>query len=128
MMELYIMTHRGEKVRLRLKDLGVKSVYVQDKIHVAKTTLYKYFNDPDLSWSVIAQIGRSINYDFRRDFPEMPIDVLQKNESITLIDDDSGEYTEKSAYELRLIATKWKNKYLELLEKYAELLKETSKK
>jgi transcriptional regulator with XRE-family HTH domain len=121
------MIHRGEIVRLRLKGMGFKLSQIADRSGIARSSIYKYLNEQDLSWSIIQQIGSAIRYNFRKDFPDMPVEVLEIQEALMPFDHESDPAESMSKSELRLVAETWKNKYLELMEEHVKLLRQIRK-
>lgn len=76
--QFYNMMHRGEIVQKIIKDLGINLSVLSNSVGVSRATLYRYFDTPDLSWKIIYDIGMAIRYDFKKDFPEMPLEFIEK--------------------------------------------------
>jgi len=105
------MAHKGEIVEKAVRASGIKLTELAKKMNLSRRHLYNLFEDPDLSVEYIYKIGKIIHYDFTNE-----IKSYFKSSSAQIIEnvnDDFLPYGEKLEY--------WKNKYLELLEKYNEL-------
>jgi hypothetical protein len=63
--------HRGELVRMRVDKWRGKITELADKTGMARTSLYRHFQNPQMDWDYILDIGDVINYDFSQDFPEI---------------------------------------------------------
>ena len=93
------------------------------KLHVSRRTIYNWFNQKTLSYEIIYKIGKAIKHDFSKEFPEnFMIDMqesrLNKDSLIDGDDNTDGAYADSVNY--------WMNKYILLLEKYNELLRQTN--
>lgn len=119
--DLYIMSHRGQALRECIENLGVSITTVSQKLGVSRSTMYNYFGNENLPWSIIYQIGLIINHDFRKEFPEMPIADIEKNEEVA----DNFILAEEpdTVYELRKKLVQLRDKYMTLLEEHNALLK-----
>lgn len=114
------MVHRGNKVRQIVRDLGISLYALSKGLNVSRSTIYRYLDDPVLSWKIIYDIGTFIRYDFSKDFPEMPIVDIEKN-LLDIANEPDIVYGE-SVYELRKQLRECREKYMSLLEKYTQLL------
>lgn len=121
-----LIMHKGERVALTIKRLGVKKSKIIDKLGIANSTIYTWLSDPDMSWENIRKVGLAINYDFEIDFPDYPKTTLAKNnelENIALEDVNIlNEYDLKKKY------IKMKDKYVTLLEEHLLLLRKNEGK
>ncbi|MEQ7799380.1 helix-turn-helix transcriptional regulator [Pedobacter sp. ASV1-7] len=93
------------------------------KLHVSRRTIYNWFNQKTLSLDIICKIGNAIKHDFSKEFPEDFARLKYNNELneplFMSVDFNSNEtYSDSVSY--------WMNKYINLLEKYNDLLKEFS--
>ncbi len=93
------------------------------KLHVSRRTIYNWFNQKTLSDEIIYRIGKAIKHDFSKEFPDDLIvsDQESNTNKTSLTDEDDhedGTYTASVDY--------WMNKYISLLEKYNELLRQTN--
>src|SRR5690606_27012512 len=99
-----------------IHDLNFKVAAVARKMNIDRGTVYRHFDDQDLSIDYIIRYGKVLDYDFSKYFPEI----------LNVIQEPSIEYRkEKLTYsELEDEMQRWKDKYIQLLEQYNELLLE----
>ena len=107
------MIHKGQIVEKIVRKSGHTFTNIATKLRISRNTLYNRFQNPNLSYRCIAEIGDIIYYDFTIDFPEM----RKKMEA-------SGESNPILIKSIHRSATLWRieNKYASLLEKYNKLL------
>jgi predicted transcriptional regulator len=97
--------HRGKQVEKAVRESGISLTSLALKLKVSRRTLYNYFQQSDLSVETIVEIGKAIHNDFTHLFPASSYKVnVIKSEA----DEDSVMY--------------WKTKYVELLEKFNDML------
>lgn len=96
------MTHRGEIVKQKIENLGFTITHVASKLDIDRQKLYRYFENATLKLEIIMDIGKIINYDFAKDIRELS--KLKDEENIS-----------------------WKLKYMELSEKYIQVMEENAK-
>jgi hypothetical protein len=107
------MTHRGHIVEKIVRKSGYSLTKLADKLEISRNTLYNRFDNANLGYRFIMDVGNIIHYDFTLDFPEM------KKEP-SLIEDYStftSRKEDKAADLWRIEA-----KYTHLLERYTKLL------
>ena len=97
------MIHRGEIVEKVVRKSGYALTKLAEKLDISRNTLYNKFQDANLSYRFIEEVGRVLHYDFSAHFPEMP-----KEEYATGSENND------------LIGLQ--NKYSNLLEKHIKLL------
>ena len=87
--------------------------------NVNRRSVYNWFSQEELNSNIIFRIGSIINHNFSTEFPD-----LFTNEDFDII---STEPIKLSDEEKPLLEAKneavWQDKYIEVLEKYNELLK-----
>ncbi len=105
------MQHRGQTVEKIVRRSGYSLTKLAKTLAISRNTLYNKFDNPDLGYSFIVEIGNIIHYDFSVDFPEI------KNE-VELASDIHLGSIDRTAVELLKI----EEKYIRLLEKYTKLL------
>ncbi|ACE06260.1 hypothetical protein Aasi_0893 [Candidatus Amoebophilus asiaticus 5a2] len=66
------MIHRGQIVEKVVRRSGFSLTKLAAKLEISRNTLYNKFNNANLSYRLIQEIGQAIHYDFSLDFPEMP--------------------------------------------------------
>ena len=98
-----------EATGLNKEEVAVKAGY-------SRSSYYKHIDNPDLDFHILIAYGRAMKHDFTDEFPEMPRYLLQDPEEpypqpLTL-----DEAIRQRDY--------WKDKYIEMLEKYNRLMEE----
>ncbi len=96
--------HAGKKVESAIRVSGMSITIVASKLGITRRTLYNYFESESLDPRVISKIEKIIHIRIQDYSP------VKKLEDQSLVQPDSLEY--------------WRNKYIELLEKYTQLLEE----
>ena len=111
---------RGQLLAAVVEASHFKKEDIARKAGYSRSAYYKHIENPDLDYSIMTAYGKAIPYDFTDDLPEMPKYLLSEPDD---------PYNKPQSLEAALkILEQWKNKYLELLEKYNKLLEEKSKK
>lgn len=99
------MQHKGEIVEKAVRQSGIPLTKLVKRLGKSRKWIYNAFENPQLSFDVIIDIGKIIHYDFSTDFKELK--ATQPNDLLN-----------NSPQEIEY----WKNKYLHLLEEYKTLL------
>jgi len=107
------MKHHGQIVEYIIRRSGYNLCDLAKALNVNRRTLYNWFNQTRLRSDIIFRIGKIIRHNFSVEFPELflpyQFDIIQKP---SFIKHQPG------------VDNSWKDKYLDLLEKYNnELLK-----
>jgi len=100
-----------EKV-VRKKELNITEL--ARAVGVQRRTMYNWFATPELSEAILQKISRVIVYDFSR--PDATPSIVTPNivdVATNLVTLDNEEY--------------WKDKYIDLLERYSKILNNLSK-
>ncbi|MHB9147168.1 MAG: helix-turn-helix domain-containing protein [Candidatus Amoebophilus sp.] len=107
------MIHRGHIVEKIVRKSGYSLTKLAEKLGISRNTLYNRFDNANLGYRFIMDVGNIIHYDFTLDFPEI------KKES-SLISDYSMAVPKREDRAADL----WRieGKYTHLLEKYTKLL------
>lgn len=104
-------THQGQIVEYIVRKNGYNISDLAKALNVNRRSMYNWFNQKELKWDVIYKIGYIIRHDFSKEFP-----LLFTNE------DFKGIYAPRSLMSPSSKAynndDEWKDKYLNLLEKY----------
>lgn len=100
--------HKGKILEKAVRESGIPLTKLTKRINKSRRWIYNAFENPNLSIEYIIQIGEIIHYDFSEVLVE-----LKKFKSSALKVHVTGEQ-ENPEY--------WKDKYLELLEKYNNIL------
>lgn len=106
--------HRGEILKIVMHELNLKVASVARKMDIDRGTIYRHFDDPNLSIDYLVKYGKAMNYDFSKYFPEL-LNVVQESAI-------EYNYQPKTYSELEKELQVWKDKYIQLLEQYNELL------
>ncbi len=109
-----MLKHRGEILKKVIDDLNVKISHVARKMNLDRGTVYRHMQDPNLPFDYIVRYGEALGFDFSTYFPEL-LGVLRESPS-------SHQASPKSYDEWKSEAEYWKDKYIDLLEKYNALL------
>ena len=111
------MAHRGEIIKRAVDDRGITKIELARKLKKSRKWLYNLFENPSASFDIIMKIGKIIEYDFNRDFPELDRYYFQRKR-------DHLAQEERMYYKAPVAEEElWKDKYLQLLEEYNKLLK-----
>jgi AcrR family transcriptional regulator len=102
-----LMRHHGEIIEyfVRRSPMGISAI--SRELNISRRTLYNWFENKVLPDSIIGQLGRVIDHDFNKEFPDL---FLNKK----LIDSGTSNYDQ--SYGESKDAIYWMNKYIELLE------------
>ena len=66
-----MMIHRGQIVEKIVRKSGYSLTKLADKLKISRNTLYNRFDNANLGYRFIIEVGNIIHYDFTIDFPEM---------------------------------------------------------
>ncbi|ACE05709.1 hypothetical protein Aasi_0269 [Candidatus Amoebophilus asiaticus 5a2] len=107
------MIHRGHIVEKIVRKSGYSLTKLAEKLGISRNTLYNRFDNANLGYRFIMDVGNIIHYDFTLDFPEI------KKESSLI-----GDYSMVVPKREDRAADLWRieGKYTHLLEKYTKLL------
>lgn len=83
---------------------------------VAKT-VYRHFQIKDLDDTTMLQYGRVLRHDFSKEVPELA-------EAINFFQEPQAKYYTRTKEDLIEEIESWKNKYINLLEKYNRIVEE----
>ena len=105
----------GTIVEKIVRRSGISIAELARRIHVDRRSIYYWFKQDNLNPDIIYRIGKALNYDFSTEIPSLA-DSLKPSpapvESKHIVSDDNNNNN----------IVYWKNKYIDLLEKYNELL------
>jgi len=103
----YVMKqHRGEILEQAIRNSNMSLSVISKKIHKSRQYLYNLFENPNIQLDTLIEIGEVIHYDFSKDVQE-----LKKANNTSDETDSTVNF--------------WKDRYLELLEKYNLLLEQS---
>jgi hypothetical protein len=108
--------NRGQILAAAVEATGLNKEDVAKKAGYSRSAYYKHIESPDLEYSILMTYGKAIGYDFTDEFPDMPRYMLSEPDEL---------YGKPKTFEEAVRREElWKNKYLELLEKYNALIEE----
>jgi len=107
------MIHRGQIVEKIVRKSGYSLTKLAEKLEISRNTLYNRFDNANLGYRFIMDVGNIIHYDFTLDFPEMKKEPSLMGDHSMLI-----PRREDKAADLWRI----EGKYTHLLERYTKLL------
>jgi hypothetical protein len=105
--------HYGQIVELVIRKKGVSISELARLTNMNRRSVYNWFNQKYLKQDIIYQIGLILNHDFSVEFPE-----LFRKEDFNQNQSCLSEFLFPVSSEQPL----WKDKYIELLERYNSLL------
>jgi len=105
--------HHGQLIEKIIRRNGHSITDIARLTNVNRRSVYNWFNKARLKPRTIKSIGEAIRYDFTGIFPEFKEDMDTEEMYFTEVKTNKGLDNE---------AHDWKDKYIELLEKHAELL------
>jgi hypothetical protein len=103
------MKHRGEIVEKVVRESGMPLTEIARRLNKSRRHIYNMFDNPNLSIDEIVEIGKIVNYDFSKEFTDV-------RSGVGVLSDSNEQYHANSS--------NWKEKYIELLEKYNKLLEQ----
>lgn len=111
------MQHRGKIVEKAVRESEVSITKICKKLGKTTRWMYYTFDNPDVSLDHIVQIGKVINHDFSSEIKEYAL-FIEKPFRTSFYEPEMSynKHSENADY--------WKDKYLDLLEKYNALLTE----
>lgn len=99
------MNHYGEIVKNKIDELDMNKTAIAEKLGMARNTLYRHLDTPNLSLDIILNIGKIIKYDFTNEIPQLK-ELAKKKKTADELDIDY-----------------WRDKYVTLQDDYIALLK-----
>ena len=106
--------HRGQILAATLKRLRLNRKKIANKAEYSRSAYYKHIADANLDFHILMAYGKAMGHDFTEEFPEMPRYILE---------DPEESYIKPVTLEQALHQRDmWRDKYLELLEKYNRLI------
>lgn len=114
-----MIPNKGDVIeRAVRKNIGISEL--SRKLHVSRTAIYNWFENGQVNLETLCRIGQAIDYDFSKEFPEefanaqnqKPMELATKVGTQDIALDNVVDY--------------WMTKYIDLLEKYNDLLVDLS--
>jgi hypothetical protein len=113
------MQHKGEILEKAVRDSGMPLTKLTQRLKKSRRWIYNAFENPNVSIDYILEIGKIIHHDFSDDIIELK---KYRNMAAALhLEENQDDSESNKSVEY------WKNKYLNLLEKYNLLLEKNSK-
>jgi len=104
--------HHGQTIERIIRRNGYSITELARLTKVNRRSVYNWFNQRHLKPEIIYRIGSVLNYDFSLEFPSLYSKDGISKQNTTFIENTAEEAANNY----------WKDKYIELLEKYNELL------
>lgn len=104
--------HMGQVLEGAIRKKGQNISELARLLQVNRRTVYHWFEQAELSQQTVEKLGAALKHDFSKEFPELfkeNSEARSNPESLSI-----EELKEKEEY--------WKNKYIDLLERYVDLL------
>lgn len=108
--------NRGQVLETAVKASGLGIEEAAKKAGYTRSAYYKHKDDPNLDYHILILYGKAIKYDFTEEFPDMPKYLMEEPEE--------GYSKPRTLEDALKLLEQWKNKYLELLEKYNRMMEE----
>jgi lambda repressor-like predicted transcriptional regulator len=105
--------HYGQIVELVIRKKGVSISQLARMTSMNRRSVYNWFNQKYLKQEIIHEIGLLISHDFSVEFPEL----FRKTDFLQVQGGFNGDNPPENSNYI------WKDKYIELLEKYNTLLR-----
>ncbi|RNI27625.1 hypothetical protein EFA69_16030 [Rufibacter immobilis] len=115
--EFWAMDHKGEILEKAVRESGIRIADLAKKLRISRGTLYNRFEEYNLDWSFMSEVGKIINKDFSYLFTDIPKSVSNLNNDVQ---DNAQEFKTLSDCTKELLATQ--RKYIALLERHNQLL------
>jgi lambda repressor-like predicted transcriptional regulator len=96
--------HRGKILEEAIKEKGITCAAAAKRCNISRRTLYNYFENPEISWDKLVEIEEILKLSLPEKFTELRKYSLSDTTPSIL------KESEEIAY--------WRNKYIDLLEKY----------
>lgn len=111
--------HDGHVVEKVIRMNGYSISELARLIKVNRRSVYNWFDQKHLKADIIYRIGCALNYDFSAEFPNLILINEFKRLSDMKVKDENVEIL----HHKQTNESYWKDKYINLLEKYNDLLK-----
>ena len=112
--------HRGQLLEDAVKACRLKKEEVASKAGYQRTSYYKHIREPELPYHILTAYGKAIRHDFTEYLPEMPKYMIEEADS---------QYNQPASLEeARRLIDHWKTKYIDLLERFNQVVMELRNK
>jgi hypothetical protein len=103
--------HMGETLEMIIRRRGWNITELAKNIGADRRSFYYWFKQPDIKESVLQRISQVVDYDLSRDFPTFSTESPDLKKFSEIVQTQPKTY--------------WKDKYVDLLEQYSQLLTNT---
>lgn len=100
--------HRGKILENAIREKGYSFAAAAKRMSISRRTLYNYFEDPELAWQKLIEFDKVLILGLTQSAPKMKKYLAHTTIDAGKVNEGDSEY--------------WKNKYIDLLEKYTQLL------
>lgn len=113
--------HHGETIEKIIRKNGHSISEVATRLNVNRRSIYNWFTQPILRQEIIHKIGKAIMHDFSVEFPGLftPADFIFDTTPTFSLEKYNKQFN-PGVEEAKSV--EWRDKYLDLLEKYNNLL------
>lgn len=101
----HMAVHRGQILDNAIREKGITFAAAAKRCKISRRTLYNYLENPDLPWQKIIEFEEMLQLDLGKYFTQLRKYKHTPQESQKLQEPQEVVY--------------WRNKYIELLERYA---------
>ncbi len=108
--------NRGQILATAVEASGLNKADVARKAGYSRSSYYKHIADPQLSFAILMAYGKALHRDFTVEFPEMP--------HYTLVAEPGRPAKEVTLEEAVFERDQWRDKYYDLLDRYARIIEE----
>lgn len=111
--------HHGKIVERVVRRTNMSLSELSKHLGVNRRSIYNWFNLPQIKPEIVYRLGRVIQHDFSHEFPE-----LFSSEDFKVAPDQNGRSTSRNVAAYEGNEDIWKNKYIDLLEKFNRSMKQ----
>ena len=108
--------NRGQILASVVEASNLTKEEVARRAGYTRSAYYKHIENPQLNYHILMAYGRALKHDFTEEFTDMPRYIMEE------VSETYGK--PKTLEEALNLLEQWKNKYLDLLEKYNRLIEE----
>jgi lambda repressor-like predicted transcriptional regulator len=101
----HMAVHRGQILDNAIREKGITFAAAAKRCKISRRTLYNYLENPELPWQKIIEFEENLQLDLGKYFTQLRKYKSVHSEPLILKEPQEAVY--------------WRNKYIELLERYA---------
>ena len=101
----HMAVHRGEILDNAIREKGITFAAAAKRCNISRRILYNYLENPELPWQKIIEFEENLQLDLGKYFTQLRKYKSVNSEPLILKEPQEAVY--------------WRNKYIELLERYA---------